>query len=296
MSGEQENEVVQPSQALFFQSCPSRVRTWYTDPDFSVRNRVEDPIQKKAKSLTQMKEQGNAAFRSGRLQEAYDLYTQALNIDPNNVYTNSKLYANRATVCSKINKPHEAIADCTKAIELDETYLKAYHRRAKSYMLTEQYEEAVRDYEKIFKMDKSRQNRQFLQDAKLELKKSKRKDFYKILGINKSASEDEIKKAYRKRALLHHPDRHSSATDDVKKAEEKKFKEIGEAYSVLSDPKKKARYDSGHDLEDLDGPAGFQDIDPNLIFQSFFGGPGGGAPGGFYSSGFPPGGFQFQFG
>jgi len=49
-----------------------------------------------------MKEQGNAAFRSGRLQEAYDLYTQALNIDPNNVYTNSKLYANRATVCSKV--------------------------------------------------------------------------------------------------------------------------------------------------------------------------------------------------
>ena len=46
MSGEQENEVVQPSQALFFQSCPSRVRTWYTDPDFSVGNRVEDPIQK----------------------------------------------------------------------------------------------------------------------------------------------------------------------------------------------------------------------------------------------------------
>lgn len=49
-----------------------------------------------------MKEQGNTAFRSGRLQEAYDLYTQALNIDPNNVYTNSKLYANRATVCSKV--------------------------------------------------------------------------------------------------------------------------------------------------------------------------------------------------
>ena len=47
--------------------------------------------------------------------------------------------------------------------------------------------------------------RQLLQHAKLELKKSKRKDYYKILGVERNASEDDIKKAYRKRALIHHP-------------------------------------------------------------------------------------------
>ena len=68
--------------------------------------------------------------------------------------------------------------------------------------------------------------RQLLQEAKLELKKSKRKDFYKILGVEKTANDDEIKKAYRKRAMVHHPDRHSSASDDEKKEHETKFKEV----------------------------------------------------------------------
>lgn len=249
-------------------------------------------VYRRAKQLIQKKEEGNAAFKAGNAQGAYNLYTEALEIDPNNIFTNSKLYFNRATVCSKMGRKENAVEDCSKAIALDEGYLKAYLRRAKSYMELEQYEEAVRDYEKICKLDKSRENRQLLQEAKLELKKSKRKDYYKVLGINKDANEDAVKKAYRKHALLHHPDRHADASEETKKAEEKKFKEIGEAYTVLSDPKKKARYDSGQDLDDSEGMGGFND--PNVIFQTFFG---GGAPHGFggFNQGFP-GGFSFQFG
>jgi len=114
-----------------------------------------------------------------------------------------------------------------------------------------------------------------LENAKLELKKSKRKDYYKILGISKDAGEDELKKAYKKRAMIHHPDRHSNATEAEKKEQEKKFKEVGEAYSVLSDPKKRARYDNGTDIDG--GGHGFDgfgaDFDPNNIFQAFFSGP-----------------------
>lgn len=251
---------------------------------------------RKAKALLAKKEEGNKEFRGGNFHEAYKKYTEALEIDPNNKFTNSKLYCNRATVCSKIGKNEQAIEDCTKAIELDENYLKAYMRRAKCYMDAEQFEEAVRDYEKICQLDRTRDNKKLLQDAKLELKKSKRKDYYKLLGIPKTATEDEIKKAYRKRALVHHPDRHSHDSVEVQKEEEKKFKEVGEAYAVLSDQKKRSRYDNGHDLEDLDG-GGFDHFDPNVIFQSFFGGDGGhqfnfGGAGG---QGFP-GGFSFQFG
>lgn len=64
-------------------------------------------------------------------------------------------------------------------------------------------------------------------------------DYYDILGVSKSAGADEIKKAYRKQALEWHPDRHK----DEKEAAEKRFKEINEAYQVLSDPQKKTMYD-----------------------------------------------------
>jgi curved DNA-binding protein len=74
-------------------------------------------------------------------------------------------------------------------------------------------------------------------------------DYYDILGVSKGASVDEIKKAYRKQALEWHPDRHASE----KEAAEKRFKEINEAYQVLSDPQKKTMYDQ---YGTTGGPAG----------------------------------------
>lgn len=210
-------------------------------------------IYKRAKLLKKKKEEGNEAYKLCRFQEACKLYTEALEIDPLNKKTNAKLYFNRATAFARLTKTKEAIADCTAALNLDDTYLKALLRRAKCYMDLGDYEEAVRDYEKVCKLDKNRENKKMLQDAKFALKRSKRKDYYKILGVDRNAGDDEIKKAYKKRALIHHPDRHANATENEKKEQEKKFKEVGEAYGVLSDPKKKARYDSGQDMDDFDG-------------------------------------------
>ncbi|XP_068120408.1 dnaJ homolog subfamily C member 7 isoform X2 [Hyperolius riggenbachi] len=242
-----------------------------------------------AKALKAKKEEGNHAFKEGNYEQAYRLYSEALSIDPNNIKTNAKLYCNRGTVNAKLKKLDEAIEDCTNAIKLDDTYIKAYLRRAQCYTDTEQYEEAVRDYEKVYQTESTKEHKHLLKNAQLELKKSKRKDYYKILGVDKSASEDEIKKAYRKRALMHHPDRHSGATTEIQKEEEKKFKEVGEAFTVLSDPKKKARYDSGQDLDE-DG-MNMGDFDANNIFKAFFSSPGGFS---FEASG--PGNFFFQFG
>ena len=84
-----------------------------------------------------------------------------------------------------------------------------------------------------------------------------KRDYYEVLGLKKGASEDEIKKAFRKMAMKYHPDRNPGD----KKAEEK-FKEVNEAYSILSDPDKKAKYDR----------FGFAGVDPNAGAGGFGGG------------------------
>ncbi|XP_063710381.1 dnaJ homolog subfamily C member 7-like isoform X2 [Symsagittifera roscoffensis] len=261
---------------------------------------------KKVKKLSKMKEEGNEAFKRGAYQKAYEIYSEALSIDPHNKITNAKLYCNRATTGSKLKKIEDSIKDCDKAIQLDENYEKAFIRRAALLQEDGRYEEAVRDCEHVYKKNPNPTNKRHLQEAKLELKKSKRKDYYKLLGVEKTATEEEIKKAYKKLALVHHPDRHQADPEEEKAEHERKFKDIGEAYSVLSDQNKRHRYDTGQDLEDMDGPGGFHDVDPSQIFQMFFGG-GGGVPGGHpgagsgrshrhSSFGGPGGGVHFSFG
>ncbi|WP_455141496.1 DnaJ domain-containing protein [Candidatus Hodarchaeum mangrovi] len=103
----------------------------------------------------------------------------------------------------------------------------------------------------------------------------KQKDYYKVLGVSRNASIDEIKKAYRKLALKYHPDRAKESGINPNEAEAR-FKEIGEAYSILSDEEKRQQYDRfGHDAfsQFSGGPGGFRmDIDPMEIFRQFFGG------------------------
>lgn len=112
---------------------------------------------------------------------------------------------------------------------------------------------------------------------------AEKRDYYEVLGVSKSASEDEIKKAYRKSAKKYHPD-----LNPGDKEAEAKFKEVNEAYEVLSNKERKAKYDQfGHAGVDPSYGGGYgggyaggpftQDIDLGDIFESFFGGGFGGS-------------------
>jgi molecular chaperone DnaJ len=97
-----------------------------------------------------------------------------------------------------------------------------------------------------------------------------KRDYYEVLGVDRDAGEDEIKKAYRKLALKYHPDKNKGDP-----GAEEKFKEVGEAYSILSDPQKRAQYDRfGHAATTGAGPGfgGFEmEFDPFELFRSVMG-------------------------
>ena len=94
-----------------------------------------------------------------------------------------------------------------------------------------------------------------------------KRDYYEVLGVNKSANKDEIKKSYRKLALKYHPDKNKGD-----KSAEEKFKEASEAYHVLSDDKRKANYDQfGHAaFQGAGGQGGFGNFDFSSSIWKFW--------------------------
>ena len=198
------------------------------DPDFRDAVKWLRIVQK----LDRMKNEGNVEFKAGRLQPAIEKYTQALEIDPANRSMNAKLLQNRAQCKIKLKQYDEAIADAERAVSLDPSYTKARKTKANALGQSGKWEDAVKEWKSIQELDpEDRTIPKEVRKAELELKKSLRKDYYKIMGLEKDAGPDEIKKAYRKMAVRLHPDKNPGDPEA-----EAKFKDMQEAYETLSDP------------------------------------------------------------
>lgn len=199
----------------------------------------------KANDLKAKKAKGNEFFANGEFRQAYDMYTEALAIDPLLWTFNSCLHYNRALANSKFGDVWDTINDCTAALKANRKYIKPLLLLGRCHSDIRNYDEAVDNYKLAQKLYDTAEVRRLLNEAIDMLQKSKLlpKDFYMVLGILSNATQAEVKIAYRKKALIHHPDRHSKASAKMKRKQEVRFKEVDEAYRVLSDNAKRNVYD-----------------------------------------------------
>jgi DnaJ family protein C protein 7 len=183
-----------------------------------------------------------------------------------------------------LNKYDEALSDTEESIALYPGNFKTLRTRARIHLHLENLESSVADFKAALEQAKFEDNvtevralQTELKKAEAALKRSKTKDYYKILGVSKDCTEAEIKKAYRKESLIHHPD---------KGGDEEKFKLVAEAFSVLSDPQRRQRYDLGEeDSEYGGGSGGMGGMNPQ-DFADLFAQFGGGMPNNFSGGGY----------
>jgi DnaJ homolog subfamily C member 3 len=193
-----------------------------------------------------------------------------------------------------MNSPKRATPYCTETLTLSPTSLHALLHLAQTQLDTENFEAAISTLTKAKEHHPSQSHmiNEKLHSAQLSLKKSKQKDYYKVLSVERDASDRDIKTSYRKLTKEFHPDKahsHGLSKEDA----EKKMASINEAYEVLSDPELKQRYDNGDDPNDPMARSGGSPFEG----QGFpFGGfPGGGQQQFFFQQGPQGGGGQRQF-
>lgn len=206
------------------------------------------------------KQQGNTHFARKNYSAAVENYTSAIQSAEGNVQILRILYCNRAAAFKELGRYREGIDDCTKALDIDANFFKAYARRARCHQQLGDYFAAVRDYKKALELDSSdRELARELRAAEHSLSKEaeREKDYYYQLGITRSATDREIKSKYRELSLRWHPDKCIGMTDSERDRAEHKFKIISEAHATLIDSAKRREYDLKQDRERFSKPGGF---------------------------------------
>ena len=203
-----------------------------------------------------MKEEATKVFKDAKYLEANEMFDKVLECDPLNLVFNSIINLNKSIALSKLGKHEESLKCLNLSLKMNPDYAKALVKRAEVNTNLGYHEDAVRDLAKAKDIDSTgNQVQQKLKEAQAAVKKDKKKDYYSILGVSKTATEEEIKKAAKKKALLFHPDRNNESEESAEKATRKMI-EVNEAKGLLLDKKKRQAYDSGASLEDIEQGGG----------------------------------------
>ncbi|VVB14282.1 unnamed protein product [Arabis nemorensis] len=266
------------------------------------------PLAATIRELLRLKSAGNEAFQSGRNTEAVEHYTAALSCNVESRPFTAVCFCNRAAAYKALGQFSDAIADCSLAIALDQNYSKAISRRATLFEMIRDYGQAASDMERYVNIQTKqmeektsgvhdrfsslandiRQARIRLSELEEKSRKENSLDMYRVLGVVPSCSASDIRKAYRKAALKHHPDKAGQSLtrnetkderlwkeigEEVRRDTDKLFKMIGEAYAVLSDPAKRSQYDLEEEMHNAQkrregSSTSGADTDANYPFNS----------------------------
>lgn len=235
---------------------------------------------KLVKKLDKAKQKGDQALESGDFDSAIEQYTKAQTFDPLHHIFNRKMGVALVKAYSKKGDHKTALSKAEAYVKEEET-VEALWLLGETQQEADQFEKAFQTFRKALEMapensDLEGQAKRKVKEAEVALKQSKEKNYYKILGVPRTATSKEIKTAYRKLALQWHPDKISD--DSIKEEAEKKFQDIGEAYEVLSDDELRAKYDRGEEVFENQGGGGHR-TNPFQFFNQQFHHQGGG--GGF---------------
>ncbi|KAI3514411.1 hypothetical protein L1887_12792 [Cichorium endivia] len=223
------------------------------------------------RELLHSKNLGNEAFQNGKHTEAVEHYSAAISKSIESHSFAAVCFCNRAAAHQSLGEIIDAIGDCSIAIALDTSYPKALSRRATLLEMIRDYKHAADDLQRLISIletqsqnsHKSASNgsvkdlrraRRRLSVLEEKGKKERSLDLYLILGLKATDGAADVKKAYRKAALRHHPDKVSqqwkAIAESIQMDADRLFKMIGEAYAVLSDSTKRSKYDLEEEMWD----------------------------------------------
>jgi DnaJ family protein C protein 7 len=212
---------------------------------------------RQSKQVKELMETAKQKVFHRQFQEAVDLLTRAIELCqplPPKAHLYADVYTQRAEANLRLKKCQDALKDCALVLYSQEDYVPAWLVKFQAYHGLGRHEQALSETTDLLGKWGSGDDRirNAHENADFQFRKQNRPDFYAVLGVSPIASEMEIKKAYKKRAMELHPDKQPvGATDAQRKEAERQFHLLSDGLEILCDDFKRQLYDNGYDQETI---------------------------------------------